>query len=128
MHAVLAAGASGHLQPVVAVVAVECGSRGAEHEQLEVAISSRESSSSSDTCSSSRSSDWLRRHAVSWRVRRRVMNKPLAACEGSYFAGGEGNLRTPCIVRWPGEVPGRQVSNEIIHVTDWFTTILYATH
>ena len=27
--------------------------------------------------------------------------------EGSYFAGGEGNLRTPCIVRWPGHVaPG----------------------
>ena len=24
--------------------------------------------------------------------------------EGSYFAGGEGNLRTPCIVRWPGHV------------------------
>ncbi len=22
--------------------------------------------------------------------------------ECSYFAGGEGNLRTPCIVRWPG--------------------------
>ena len=25
--------------------------------------------------------------------------------EGSYFAGGEGNLRTPCIVRWPGRIP-----------------------
>ena len=24
--------------------------------------------------------------------------------EGSYFAGGEGNLRTPCIARWPGQV------------------------
>ena len=24
--------------------------------------------------------------------------------EGSYFAGGEGNLRTPCIVRWPGRI------------------------
>ncbi len=28
--------------------------------------------------------------------------------EGSYFAGGEGNLRTPCIVRWPGHVPAGQ--------------------
>jgi arylsulfatase len=46
--------------------------------------------------------------------------------EGSYFAGGEGNLRTPCIVRWPGRVPGGRVSNEIMHVTDWFTTILRA--
>jgi hypothetical protein len=46
--------------------------------------------------------------------------------EGSYFAGGEGNLRTPCLVRWPGHVqPGRS-SDEIMHVTDWFTTILHA--
>ena len=46
--------------------------------------------------------------------------------EGSYFAGGEGNLRTPCIVRWPGQVPPGQTSNEIMHVTDWFTTLLRA--
>jgi len=46
--------------------------------------------------------------------------------QGSYFAGGEGNLRTPCIVRWPGHVPPAVVSNDIIHVTDWFTTILAA--
>jgi arylsulfatase len=44
--------------------------------------------------------------------------------EGSYFAGGEGNLRTPCLVRWPGHIqPGRE-SDEIMHVTDWFTTLL----
>lgn len=46
--------------------------------------------------------------------------------QGSYFAGGEGNLRTPCIVRWPGQVPAGAVSNEIMHVTDWFTTLLAA--
>ena len=46
--------------------------------------------------------------------------------EGSYFAGGEGNLRTPCIVRWPGRVPAGEVSNDIMHVTDWFTTLLQA--
>jgi arylsulfatase A-like enzyme len=46
--------------------------------------------------------------------------------EGSYFAGGEGNLRTPCIVRWPGRVRAGAVSDEIMHVTDWFTTILRA--
>jgi arylsulfatase A-like enzyme len=44
--------------------------------------------------------------------------------EGSYFAGGEGNLRTPCIVRWPGRIEGGRASDEIMHVTDWFTTIL----
>jgi arylsulfatase len=46
--------------------------------------------------------------------------------EGSYFAGGEGNLRTPCIVRWPGQIPAGRVSDAIMHVTDWFTTILGA--
>jgi len=46
--------------------------------------------------------------------------------EGSYFAGGEGNLRTPCIVRWPKHVPAGRVSNDIMHVTDWFTTLLRA--
>jgi arylsulfatase A-like enzyme len=28
--------------------------------------------------------------------------------EGSYFAGGEGNLRTPCLVRWARPHPPRQ--------------------
>ena len=46
--------------------------------------------------------------------------------EGSYFAGGEGNLRTPCIVRWPRHVRTGEVSDEIMHVTDWFTTLLHA--
>jgi arylsulfatase len=46
--------------------------------------------------------------------------------EGSYFAGGEGNLRTPCIVRWPGHVPAGRTSNDIMHVTDWFTTLIAA--
>lgn len=46
--------------------------------------------------------------------------------EGSYFAGGEGNLRTPCIVRWPGRVQSGVVSNDIMHITDWFPTILRA--
>jgi arylsulfatase len=46
--------------------------------------------------------------------------------EGSYFAGGEGNLRTPCIVRWPGHVRAGATSNDIMHITDWFTTILHA--
>jgi arylsulfatase len=46
--------------------------------------------------------------------------------EGSYFAGGEGNLRTPCIVRWPGHVPAGRVSDDIFHITDWFTTLIHA--
>lgn len=44
--------------------------------------------------------------------------------EGSYFTGMEASLRTPCIVRWPGTVPANRQSNEIMHVTDWFTTLV----
>jgi hypothetical protein len=46
--------------------------------------------------------------------------------EGSYFSGSEGNLRTPCIARWPEKIPSGQVSDDIMHVTDWFTTLLRA--
>jgi arylsulfatase len=46
--------------------------------------------------------------------------------EGSYFAGGEGNLRTPCIVRWPGHIRTGAISDDIMHVCDWFTTLLRA--
>jgi arylsulfatase len=44
--------------------------------------------------------------------------------EGSYFTGMEGSLRTPCLARWPGHIAAGQKSNEIMHVTDWFTTLL----
>ena len=44
--------------------------------------------------------------------------------EGSYFTGMEGSLRTPCLIRWPGQVPEGRESNEIVHVTDMFTTLV----
>jgi arylsulfatase A-like enzyme len=44
--------------------------------------------------------------------------------EGSYFTGMEGSLRTPCLVRYPGRVPAGELSNEIVHITDMFTTLL----
>ena len=44
--------------------------------------------------------------------------------QGSYFTGMEGSLRTPCLIRWPGHVAPGRVSNEIVHVTDMFTTLL----
>jgi arylsulfatase A-like enzyme len=44
--------------------------------------------------------------------------------EGSYFTGMEGSLRTPAIVRYPNVVPAGQKSNEIVHITDMFTTLL----
>lgn len=42
---------------------------------------------------------------------------------GSYFTAMEGCLRVPFIVRWPGRITGGQVSNEITHVVDLFTTL-----
>ncbi|KAM0309259.1 hypothetical protein ACHAPQ_012592, partial [Fusarium lateritium] len=36
----------------------------------------------------------------------------------------EGSLRVPFIIRWPGKVPVGVTSNETVHVTDIFTTIL----
>lgn len=35
----------------------------------------------------------------------------------------EGSLRVPFIMRWPGHVQPGVVSNEIVHVTDIFTTL-----
>lgn len=46
--------------------------------------------------------------------------------EGSYFAANEGNLRTPCIARWPGRIRNGESSDQIMHVVDWFTTLLRA--
>ena len=43
---------------------------------------------------------------------------------GTYFTGMEGSLRTPCMVRYPGQVPAKQQSDEIVHITDMFTTLL----
>jgi arylsulfatase len=44
--------------------------------------------------------------------------------DGSYFTGMEGSLRTPALVRYPGHVPAGQKSDEIVHITDMFTTLL----
>jgi arylsulfatase len=57
-----------------------------------------------------------------------ILNRGTAGYwEGSYFTGMEGSLRTPCLVRWPERVPAGVASNEIVHVTDWFTTLLKMT-
>lgn len=46
---------------------------------------------------------------------------------GSYFTGLEGSLRVPFLIRWPGKVPQRVVSNEIVHEIDLFTTFASIT-
>lgn len=43
---------------------------------------------------------------------------------GTYHTAMEGSLRVPFIIRWPGHVPQNVTSNEIVHCTDMFTTII----
>lgn len=42
---------------------------------------------------------------------------------GTYHTAMEGSLRVPFILRWPGKVAPNRISNEIVHVTDLFTTL-----
>jgi arylsulfatase A-like enzyme len=43
---------------------------------------------------------------------------------GTYHTAMEGSLRVPFIIRWPSHVPEGVKSNEIVHVTDLFTSLL----
>jgi arylsulfatase A-like enzyme len=42
---------------------------------------------------------------------------------GTYHTAMEGALRVPFVLRWPGRVPAARVSNEIVHITDIYTTL-----
>ena len=45
---------------------------------------------------------------------------------GTYHTAMEGGLRVPLIVRWPGHVQPGQITDDIIHVTDLYSTIAIA--
>jgi arylsulfatase A-like enzyme len=45
---------------------------------------------------------------------------------GTYHTAMEGGLRVPFILRWPGHTSAGRVSNEIVHVTDLYTTLARA--
>ncbi|NIM42456.1 MAG: sulfatase-like hydrolase/transferase [Hydrogenophaga sp.] len=42
---------------------------------------------------------------------------------GTYHTAMEGSLRVPFIARWPGRIAPGRVSNELVHVTDLFSTL-----
>ena len=42
---------------------------------------------------------------------------------GTMFSPYEGSLRVPFLVRYPGKIPAKQVSNDIVHAIDLFPTI-----
>ena len=39
------------------------------------------------------------------------------------FSPYEGSLRVPFLIRYPGKIPARQVSNDIVHLVDVFPTL-----
>jgi len=42
---------------------------------------------------------------------------------GGMFSPYEGSLRVPFLVRYPGKIPAKQVSNDIVHLIDLFPTL-----
>ncbi|MGH6930971.1 MAG: arylsulfatase [Dongiaceae bacterium] len=42
---------------------------------------------------------------------------------GTYVTAMEGSLRVPFIIRWPGKVPAGRLSNEMLQITDLYTTL-----
>jgi len=42
---------------------------------------------------------------------------------GTMFSPYEGSLRVPFLIRYPGKIPARQVSNDIVHQIDLFPTL-----
>jgi arylsulfatase len=42
---------------------------------------------------------------------------------GGMFSPYEGSLRVPFLIRWPGKIPARSTSNEIVHAVDLFVTL-----
>ena len=42
----------------------------------------------------------------------------------TYHTAMEGSLRAPFMIRWPGHIPQGIVTDEIIHMTDMFSTLL----
>ena len=42
---------------------------------------------------------------------------------GTYHTAMEGSLRVPFMIRWPGKIKPNQVNNEMVHVTDIYTTL-----
>jgi arylsulfatase len=45
--------------------------------------------------------------------------------QGTYHTAMEGGLRAPCMLRWPGHIPAGGTSNEIVQVTDLYTTLAH---
>jgi arylsulfatase len=45
---------------------------------------------------------------------------------GYYNSAMEGGIRTPAVIRWPDRIRPGQVSNEMVHEVDLFTTIINA--
>jgi arylsulfatase A-like enzyme len=49
-------------------------------------------------------------------------NLPLRGRKGTTYEGG---FRVPCIIRWPGQIPARQICDEIITSMDFLPTLAH---
>lgn len=49
------------------------------------------------------------------------MSKPFRGTKNTTFEGG---VRVPCVVRWPGKSKPGTVNDELMFVTDWFSTFI----
>lgn len=43
---------------------------------------------------------------------------------GEKMLAYEGGIRVPAVVRWPGKLPAGEMSDGVVHGTDWFPTLL----
>jgi arylsulfatase len=42
---------------------------------------------------------------------------------GRFGGGWEGSMRVPAMIRWPGKIPSGVVTEEMVSMTDWYTTL-----
>ncbi len=52
-----------------------------------------------------------------------VDNAPLSFGKGTVYEGG---IRTPCVIRWPGQVPAGAVTQQPVSGQDWLATLAAA--
>ena len=50
-----------------------------------------------------------------------TVNTPLRGVKGMHYDGG---IRVPCVVRMPGTIPAGKVSDTLVHVVDFYPTML----
>lgn len=53
------------------------------------------------------------------------MNTPFRGTKNTNYEGG---VRVPCIFNWPGKIEGGQTSDALMHITDFYPTLVNLAH